>query len=91
MKKEVVDIIGMYFYATNFDTMSVTRIEVEENENDLNIHITTRRPGLLIGRHGRYIEQLSDHVSDKLERKVNFKIIEDTLWSRIPIHGDNVL
>lgn len=42
-----------------------------------NIYITLMRPGLLIGRRGINIDNLTVFLSNKLHTKINVKIIED--------------
>jgi len=90
-KKELINIIGMFFYETNFDTMTVTAVDVEWDfeENVPVVVLTTRQPGILIGRHGRYIESLKAHLVDKMCTEVKMKIIEDTLWNSVPLCGED--
>ena len=89
MQKEIEVAIGMYFYNTGFNAMDVTALSVEYEDTTPVISLTTRRPGLLIGRRGEYIDSLRVRVSDEIGLPVKFKIIENTLWNSVPLAGDS--
>jgi len=90
-KDKVVEIIGMYFYETDFNTMDVIAVDVGTEDYKSFVSLTTRHPGVLIGHHGKYIKALQEHISENLGFDVNVKIIEDTLWSKVPLYGEEFL
>jgi len=87
--ERVIEITGMYFYSTKFCTRSVIRIELSTSDDyDMVVDITTRRPGVLIGKKGDHINGLKEHLAKELDMNVGIKIIEDKLWSKTPIWGE---
>jgi hypothetical protein len=45
-------------------SMGVTKLSYDEQKNILNVHL--RRPGLLIGKHGKNIEALEKYLDCKI-------------------------
>ena len=43
------------------------------------VTISLTRPGLLIGRHGKNIDDLTEYLSKELKQKVSINIIEDKI------------
>ena len=59
------------YYATG-----ISRIDVERSAAKMTINIYTGRPGMIIGRGGKGIEELKAYVEKKLNHPVNINVIE---------------
>jgi len=64
--------------------LTTTNFEVEYIDNVYNINIKSYRPGLIIGKGGKDIEDYNKYIQKELNIK-NFKInlTEENLWSDI--------
>lgn len=79
--KPVLRLMDQYFNGTdNFLQPTINNVEVKENKTTLLITITTSRPGLLIGKGGRYIDALKEYIESQLKKKVTIHIEESKLW-----------
>lgn len=56
-------------------------IGVATSKTDIVVTITLGRPGLLIGKGGRTIDEITKRLSDWLEKPVKIKINEYSVWS----------
>jgi len=56
-------------------SLGVTKIEFRGTV----VTITLIRPGLLIGRHGKNIDDLTEYLSKQLRQKISINIIEDKI------------
>lgn len=56
-------------------------IGVVTSKSDIVVTITLGRPGLLIGRGGQTIDEITKRLSDWLEKPVKIKINEYNVWS----------
>lgn len=59
------------YYATG-----ISRIDIERSAARLTINIFTGRPGMIIGRGGKGIEELKAHVEKMLGRPANIQVLE---------------
>lgn len=59
------------FYQTG-----ISRIDIERSAARLTINIFTGKPGMIIGRGGKGIEELKAYIEKKLGRSVNINILE---------------
>ncbi len=59
------------YYATG-----ISRIDIERSAAKMTINIFTGRPGMIIGRGGKGIEELKAYTEKKLGRPVNINVIE---------------
>lgn len=66
------------FYSI-IDKWVITDIKSRKINHVTEIIITTRRPGILIGKQGRFIDELGKYLSNKLG-VVTIDIEEDKLW-----------
>ncbi len=64
----------------NVDSFGITNISVEKYEKKCVITFELNRPGLLIGRAGRTLNELIEYLSDILEMRVEINIKESDLW-----------
>jgi len=63
----------------------ITDIHFENGVETIDMYITLERPGILIGRGGRVINNLERYLrgpqhSDMITKKINVKIIESKIW-----------
>ena len=63
-------------------SLGITNIEFHFEKDLLILSITLLRPGLLIGKGGRTIDKLSEHLNGS-KKPVKIHIIESKLWNRI--------
>ena len=56
-------------------------IGVVTSKSDIVVTITLGKPGLLIGKSGRTIDEITKCLSDWLEKPVKIKINEYSVWS----------
>lgn len=60
--------------------LMISKIDVDENDDEINVKIYTGRPGLLIGAKGRTINDLDEYLSTLYEKKVKIFIKEVDIW-----------
>lgn len=60
--------------------LEITDIAAINNSDKINVVITLCRPGLLIGKGGRTIDELREYLFRGLEKKIEISIIESKLW-----------
>ena len=63
--------------------LGITNIEFEFKGETLIMNVTLLRPGLLIGKGGRTINDLSDHLNNGEEKPVEVHITESKIWDRV--------
>ena len=75
--KNVKWFLESYYEEINCDinSLQIHYIEVK-TKNTIEIEITLGRPGLLIGKAGRTINEIESRLSDWLEKPTKIKIIE---------------
>lgn len=66
------------YIAKEFRFAGIPKVEIERAANDVNIIITTARPGLIIGRKGAKVDKLRDDLAKITGKKVNINIAELT-------------
>ncbi len=64
------------FIEKKLDASGIQSIIINRNLNDIQIEITVARPGVVIGRGGKAIEDLKKDINKILKSKVDVKIIE---------------
>ena len=72
-----------YFEDNNlpYGTWQLHHIGVVTRKSDIVVTITLGRPGLLIGKSGQTIDEITKRLSDWLEKPVKIKINEYSVWS----------
>jgi len=63
-------------YNDNFSALGISIVKIEANSKRVNYTIYLRRPGLLIGKGGKYIDILYDELVNRLNKEVNIYIKE---------------
>ena len=73
-----------FFYRTdwNYETL-ITKIRTFKERGGVTIEITTHRPGLIIGKGGRYINQMTKELSEDLNVPIKIKLNEEQMWLKI--------
>lgn len=90
-KKEVLSSIRTFFMGGKYDwedelpvipmeisQFGITKVNIKERTDHIDVDITLVRPGIFIGRRGETINKLSSYMKDKLEKEIKFNIIEET-------------
>lgn len=77
-----------YGEKSHLSSLGITNIEVEFGDKskdifDYEVTITLERPGLLIGKGGRTINELTKTLSEELEGEVKIYIHESSLWKNL--------
>lgn len=72
-----------YFEDNNlpYGTWQLHHIGVVTRKSNIVVTITLGRPGLLIGKGGQTIDEITKRLSDWLEKPVKIKINEYSVWS----------
>lgn len=74
----------LYNFFSNTDKIQlaifITNVEFKELSDQVNVIITTHRPGTLIGKGGRYIGSLAKHLTEVFSKKTKIDIKESELW-----------
>ncbi len=58
----------------------ISDIKTEDESNTVIVTITLGRPGVLIGKGGRTIDSLKEHLTKHFQKNTEIRIIETTLW-----------
>ena len=80
LRNEFISFIKIYYDELYFNKTIITDIKAEEKTKEYILHITTHRPGILIGKQGRDIERLNSYLNKNFNKPVRIIIIENTLW-----------
>jgi len=86
LKKEIDSLLYrrlMYQYFRMIDwnyITSITSIKVFKQRDGISIEIETHRPGLLIGKAGKIIDELRDFIKEDTKENIHFSIKECMLW-----------
>ena len=67
-------------YVTSIDSLRICDIQYKDTRTTRKITITLGRPGLLIGKAGRTIDDLQKYLTTIYDRKVTFHIVESDLF-----------
>jgi len=59
---------------------TITKVEVFEKENELEVLIETHCPGILIGRMGRTIDALKEWLEKEEEKVIKINLQENLMW-----------
>ena len=82
--KRIASLIA-FFWQDRFghDTgqLGITDIEKDEDEENIKIGITLKRPGLLIGKYGRTLDDITNFLTDFLEKQVTIQILESPFYT----------
>lgn len=72
-----------YFEYQDISTFSlfVTKIAVQKKDGVISVRIVSERPGLIIGKAGRTIDGLRDHLKDAFQCEVKISLTESNIWS----------
>ena len=54
----------------------ISRIDIERKANQVSITIYTAKPGMVVGKQGKGIEDLRDQLSKKLNKKIEMNVQE---------------
>ncbi|NIT03154.1 MAG: 30S ribosomal protein S3, partial [Candidatus Latescibacteria bacterium] len=54
----------------------VSNIEIERSGNQIKLHISTARPGIIIGRKGAEVDKLKSELDAQTRRQVQINIKE---------------
>ncbi len=81
----------IYAFLTNynqeFDNSNINSIEsikTFENEFEYIIQIVTKRPGMLIGKAGHYIDSLKTYLQNEFpDKEITIDLKESVLWHRL--------
>lgn len=65
----------------NYQILELHYIDVKTSKKEIVVEITLGRPGLLIGKAGRTIDEITKKLSDWLEKPVRIEIIEFNVWN----------
>ena len=81
-QKSIRRAIGRYFDESkiNRSRFEITDIQSKFKSNKIIVTITLDKPGLLIGKGGRGIDQLIEYLTKRFDKEVRIKIIESKLW-----------
>ena len=60
--------------------LGITKIAVQKNDGTIYVRITSERPGLIIGKAGRTIDGLSDHLVNVFLCKIDIALTESNIW-----------
>jgi small subunit ribosomal protein S3 len=58
----------------NYDFAGISQIDIERSGEEITVVVSTARPGLLIGRKGKKLDELKEDVERVLRRKLNVKV-----------------
>ena len=58
------------------DILKITDVNAKKKMNKIIVTITLGRPGLLIGKGGKTIDDLNGYLADRFKKEVKIKIIE---------------
>lgn len=58
----------------------ITNLRFREFKDKIVFEITLERPGILIGKGGRCINSLTEHLTERMSKKVEILIKESKLW-----------
>lgn len=61
-----------------YDYAGISKIEIERSRDELNIHIFSARPGLIIGRKGIEVERLQKNLQNITDEPVQISVEEVT-------------
>lgn len=68
-----------------FENIGINRIVIERSPQETKITIETSRPGTIIGRNGKGIEELKNIIKNAINSSSNFRLINST----VPINTIN--
>jgi ribosomal protein S3 len=82
-EKRIKHWFQQYFEDNNlpYGTWQLHHIGVVTRKSDIVVTITLGRPGLLIGKGGETIDEITKRLSDWLKKPVKIKINEYSVWS----------
>ena len=74
-------------HPANYKAAGIDRIEIERTRDEVKVTLFVARPGLIIGKKGKEIENLQDELQNLVGRKINLKVEE---VGRPELHGQLV-
>lgn len=64
-----------------FWQLNITNIIIKENNTGYDINVTLQRPGFLIGKGGRVIDELEKRLYEYFNKTIDIHIEESTIWN----------
>lgn len=82
LQQKTMFYLTWFFEENNFSRQSfeITNVEPEDTKDAVNVTITLGRPGLLIGKGGRTMDLLKEHLTKCFQKEAKIFIIESKLW-----------
>ena len=83
--KKIKRTIQMFYYNSQHDmTSTITDVKFFQFKYNYEVEITTHRPGLMIGKAGRYIDELKEYINDGFfDMPVKIKLEECKIWFKL--------
>lgn len=79
--KKIKRVMMAYFHHHKWDYYhTITDVELYRDGWKIKLIITTHRPGILIGRSGKFIDGLKEWIDIELDHSVEIEIKESKLW-----------
>lgn len=57
-------------------TSGISRVDIERKANNILVTIYTAKPGMVVGKQGKGIEELKEHLSKKFGKKIQMDVQE---------------
>jgi small subunit ribosomal protein S3 len=64
------------FIKTKYQFAEIPKIEIERTRDQVVVHLSTARPGIIIGRKGQEVDRLKGELEELTGRRMELKIIE---------------
>lgn len=64
----------------NYTTLQITKVNVKEKKNEVTITVELGRPGLIIGKAGRTLDDITFRLATHFKKRVYIKIVESFLF-----------
>lgn len=65
-----------HFIKTKYQFAEIPKVEIERTRDQVVVHLSTARPGIIIGRKGQEVDRLKAELEDLTGRRMELKIIE---------------
>ena len=66
------------FVKKKYESAQIPKIEIERTRDQVVVHLSTARPGIIIGRKGQEVDRLKAELEDLTGRRMDLKIVEVT-------------
>jgi len=64
------------FVKSKYQFAEIPKIEIERTRDEVVVHLSTARPGVIIGRKGQEVDRLKSELEELTGRRMDLKIIE---------------